>query len=460
MSETAVRDERAVAALYDRIGQATSDFQAGLELIRSGSPQDGREALDRSLADMESASLECARTPGCETETFVGALVVLIRLQDVAVGWIDGYSDDTMPVPGASLAGLGPTQRLPQIERSLRLLRGKDLGELIALNEPVRASLSDWLTWMRPMLIESWVNYQYLRGEMFPAYEQAGLPEALLFAIMAKESAGRVHAYSRAGAAGPLQFMPATGRRFGLGSDNGFDQRLDPAAAARANVAYIEEQLRTFNNDLELTLAAYNGGEGRMGRLAKANPGRGFWSDRIFYALPNETRDYVPKVLAAAYLFLHPEEFGLQFPPIENDIARIELDRPLSLNELAMCLGQGHRPEGWFRTLRNLNPRHPPGASLPPGTALRLPAKLLADYEGRCRDAELMQRLATLNGARAPSPSTPQQVAYTVRRGDTLAAIARRTRCSSIAEIARINAIKPPQYALRVGQQLRLPTCS
>lgn len=460
-----MRDEAAVAALYDRIGVATSDFQAGLELIRAGSPADGRSRLEAALADLEAASFECGRTPGCDTETFVGALLVLVRLQGVAVGWIDGYEDSTDElVEGTLLAGRG--YALPQVERSLRLLRGRDLGELINLNQPVRASLQEWLTWMRPMLIETWVNYQYLRNDMYPAYQQAGLPEALLFAILAKESIGRVHAFSRAGAAGPLQFMPATGRRFGLGSDNGFDQRLDPAAAARANVAYIEEQLRTFNDDLELTLAAYNGGEGRMGRLAKANPGRGFWSDRIFFALPSETRDYVPKVLAAAYLFLHPEEFGLEFPPIENDIANVELDAARSINEIAMCLGQKHRPEGWFRTLRNLNPRHPPNERLPAGSSLRLPTKLLAEYSTRCRDQELMTLFASLQDAHGPgrpagsSRGSAGQVPYVVRRGDTLAAIARRTRCSSVGEIARLNGIQAPKYALRVGQQLRLPTCS
>ena len=217
-------DDAAVAALYDRIGAATSQFQGGLELVRAGSPKDGREAMRTALADVESAALRCAETNGCESQRFIGALVVLVRLQSVAAGW-----DDFQEEPAGEQAPdeVVTTASLPQVERSVRLLRGKDLRELIELNEPVRAALEDWLTWMRPQLIEAWVNYQYLRSDMYPAYQQAGLPEALLFAILAKESAGRVHVYSRAGAAGPLQFMPATARRFGLGG-NGFDERLDP----------------------------------------------------------------------------------------------------------------------------------------------------------------------------------------------------------------------------------------
>ncbi|MCB1611803.1 MAG: transglycosylase SLT domain-containing protein, partial [Xanthomonadales bacterium] len=287
--------------------------------------------------------------------------------------------------------------------------------------------------------------------------QKADLPEALLFAILAKESAGRVHAYSRAGAAGPLQFMPATAQRFGL-TRNGFDERLDPAAVARANAAYVEEQLAAFNNDLELTLAAYNGGEGRMRRLAAKNPGKGFWSQRIFFALPAETRDYVPKVLAAAYLFLHPDEYGLRFPMVDSQLALLTLDRPLSLGEVAICLGQDERPEGWFRTLRNLNPRLKPEERLTVGATLRVPAKLVTAYGERCGDEPFLARIAALQDAR--HPAGPTQVGYTVRRGDTLMAIARRTRCSSVEEVAKLNNIRGPKYALRVGQQLRLPTCS
>jgi membrane-bound lytic murein transglycosylase D len=457
MAATApVADEAAVSALYDRIGVATSNFQGGLELVRAGRPRDGRGQMRSALAEIENAALSCSGTPGCDSERFVGAFVVLVRLQSVAAGW-DDFIDEEEAASEGQLVDLDELPVLPEVERSVRLLKGRELKDLIVLNEPVRAALEDWLTWMRPQLIEAWLNYQFLRADMYPAYEQAGLPEAVLFAILAKESAGRVHAFSRAGAAGPLQFMPATARRFGLGG-TGFDERLDPTLVARANAAYIEEQLRVFNDNLELSLAAYNGGEGRLSRLAKQNPGRGFWSERIFFALPAETRDYVPKVLAAAYLFLHPEQYGLKFPVVDAAVAQLSLDRELSLGELAICLGQDERPDGWFRTLRNLNPRLKPEQRLPPGSSIRVPAKLVEAYPQRCGDADFLARISALQDAR--HPSGPTEVGYTVRRGDTLAAISRRTRCSSVREIAQLNGIRGPKYSLSVGQKLRLPTCS
>ena len=124
-----------------------------------------------------------------------------------------------------------------------------------------------------------------MRYLMSPEYERAGLPEALLFGIMAKESGGKVHAVSRAGASGPLQFMPATGTRFGLYRDGtGFDTRFDPQQSARANAAYINERFAELNRNLEYTIAAYNGGEGRAARLYRANGGASFWSPQVIRA--------------------------------------------------------------------------------------------------------------------------------------------------------------------------------
>ena len=155
-----------------------------------------------------------------------------------------------------------PATDVPELARSAAMLNGKRLDEVIRLNGAVKAGIEEWLTWMRPNLLDAYENYQYLRHRMWPEYEKAGLPEALLFGIMAKESGGKVHAVSRAGAAGLLQFMPATARGYGLGRASGFDDRFDPALITRANVAYLNDRFRELNNDLELALGAYNGGEG------------------------------------------------------------------------------------------------------------------------------------------------------------------------------------------------------
>ena len=213
---------------------------------------------------------------------------------------------------------------MPELGDTVALLRGNDLREMISLNGPVKAALDDWLTWNRPMLMSSYEYYQYLRDKIAPIYEEAGLPEALLFAMIATETGGRVHSFSHAGAAGLLQFIRSTGQRYGLREVDGFDMRLDPEAATRANVAYINEQFEILNESFEMTLAAYNSGEYRMKRLQRRYK-TGFWDQRVYYRVPRETREYVPRILAATWLFLHPEDYNLEFPVYQNELTELIL---------------------------------------------------------------------------------------------------------------------------------------
>src|SRR5690606_11726307 len=232
------------------------------------------------------------------------------------------------------------------------------------------------------------------------------------------------------GASGPLQFMPATGRRYGLGIVNGFDLRFDPGAATRANVAYLNEQFRLLNNNLELVLAAYNGGENRVRRLLQSTGKNRIWDDEIYWALPPETREYVPMVLAAAWLFMHPDDYRLEFPDLDTRAASVTLKREAALSELAVCLGQNGSRAGWFRVLRNLNAAMNPSERQPAGTEVALPAMLVEVYEQDCVAGPFQELAASLHSSKRPAG--PQLRPYVVRRGDTLSSIARSVRCASV----------------------------
>jgi membrane-bound lytic murein transglycosylase D len=452
-------NERAINALYAQINQATSEFQAGLELKRAGSPKQGQGKIDLALQSLANAANRCSDTKGCENSRFFGAYQTLIKLQSGVLGELAGLDNDVAEELAPSLDAdrervIGA--RLPQMHTALTLLKGRRLKDVITLNEPVKAALDEWLTWLRPQLIETYKNYAYMRPLMLPEYEKAGLPEALLFGILAKESFARVHSLSKAGAAGPLQFMAVTGQRYGLNADSGFDMRFDPQAAARANVEYINDQLSRLNNDLELTLAAYNGGEGRVARL-QAQYKKGFWNDQVYFSLPQETRDYVPKVLAAAYLFLHPEEFNLKFPEVNGATVESEINNAMSLSELSICLGQEGREDGWFRTLRNLNPRLRPDHRMAAGTKVKMPQAAMGAYRGHCDNAKFMAKISDLHEARSPTGAA--YVPYVVQRGDTLAAIARRTQCINVQALANLNEIAAPKFSIKPGQRIKLPAC-
>jgi membrane-bound lytic murein transglycosylase D len=459
------RPPASVNALYARLDQASQGYETALQQTREGDQPAAQKTLATALDQLKDAAARCGTTAGCDPQRFFAVFDRLLRLKNDASVGDEGL--DTAGEPSvASDAVINGAGGLPQAQRSVTLLHGQKLSELIAMNAQVKAALEMWLTQWRPNLMDAWVNYQYLREQMWPQYQQADLPEALLFGIMAKESGGKVHAVSRSGAAGPLQFMYATGIRFGLSSDSGFDTRFDPAQSARANAAYLNEQLRIFNNNLEVSLAAYNGGEGRMRRLIGDNASVSFYDPAVYSQMSQETRDYVPSVLAAAWLFLHPDSYNLRFPRIDGRPGRVLLKRPASIAELTVCLGgAGGMNEGWFRTLRNLNPRLDPQVVQPAGIALNLPKPLEAAYASRCTDGPWPILANDLHSAVVPAVASPPMAPaprparrdYTVRRGDTLVSIVRKLRCSSVKEVAGMNDLE--RHRIHVGQTLKLPVC-
>ena len=301
------KDRAASEALVQRMASAEQRYRDALVLAGNGDAR-GMEEGNAALEDMEDVLEACTRQRGCPVPDLLAGWKRLLKDGvDSAQGGEeeDDYGPDELLEGDPALAAA-----IPEVARTLRLL-GDDnrhaFDNMVQFNPAIQAGIRRWLTDMRPALMNSYENYQYMRHLMWPEFERQGLPEALLFGIMAKESNGRVHAVSRAGAAGPMQFMPATGRRFGLGPDgSGFDTRYDPRSVALASAEYLNERLQQLNNDVEMSLAGYNGGEGRALRVHRQGGGSGFWNASVYDQFPAETRDYVPMVSAASWIFLHP----------------------------------------------------------------------------------------------------------------------------------------------------------
>lgn len=493
------------APLYQAMDAASARYRDARIKLQAGDDA-AMATMSKSLEDLEDISQRCLKQRGCDATRVITQYETLLKSADLGPrqdlagesDWDDSLAepDHVSPIVAGS----------PEAARSISLLDSNhEFDNMVAVNEPVQAAIREWLTTQRAFLIDAWENYQYMRYLMYPEYQKAGLPEALLFGIMAKESGGKVHAISRSGASGPLQFMPATGARFGVYRDTtGFDWRFDPQSAARANASYVNERFGELNRNLEYTVAAYNGGEGRAARLYQSTGGASFWSPQVQSQLPAETRDYVPAVIAAAWLFLHPRKYGLDFPRLDTLPGQFTVARATSINELTICLGNGGSRDGWFRVLRNLNPRYEASAVIPPGSVLRAPKHVTALYTRNCvqgKRVELAQQLMAANKSIASvvaysdpaSASSPQsaQIAdaiasgdpskkvaardgkggsgrsdrkkrspatYRVRAGDSLAAIAREHDCD-VSTLAKHNKLKSPGYMIKPGQRLKLDGC-
>jgi membrane-bound lytic murein transglycosylase D len=486
------RRERELDALKMQMAAAEGRYREALVKVGNNDPA-GVLDSNAALEDMEDVMAACVKLKGCPMSQLLTSYKRLLKADVDARATDDTNDDGGDAIVDSEL----PVGGVPRSAEAAALLSadGQRFVSMVQMNPAVQAGIRRWLTDMRVSLIQTHENYQYMRHLMSPSFQRSGLPEALLFGILAKESNGRVHSGSRAGASGPLQFMPSTGRRFGLGPDGtGFDTRYDPRASADAAASYLNERYAEFGNNIELWLAAYNGGEGRALRAYRNSGGRNFWDESVYNQFPAETKDYVPMVIAAAWLYLHPKEYGLTFPKVDAKPATIRLARPATIYELTICLGNGGTRDGYMRMLRNLNPRYEADGWIPSGTTLNATVKVASLYNRYCvqgERAELAKQLvssdpssaivrigaieavtATATGedgtvalAANPPAVQPAQTAkpkpakqYRVARGDTLMSIARRYSCN-VGELAKANGLKAPRYHVQLGQRLKLQGC-
>lgn len=252
------------------------------------------------------------------------------------------------------------------------------------------------------------------------------------------ESAFDPFSLSQAGATGIWQIMPKTGTRFGLKQDWWFDGRRDIPGSTEVALNYLQSLNDMFQGDWLLALAAYNSGEGTVKKAMMQNRRASKKVDFFSLNLPKETRNYVPKMLALAYVVKHAREFNLDLPSTENEafLQQVTLHKQIDL-ALAAELAQID-----LKALYHYNPGYTRWATHPKGPHhLLLPIK----------NAQLLQK----NLASFDDNSLTKWHRYQVKAGDTLANIAElyRTTGSAIKEANQIK--KEP---LRVGQYLLIPS--
>ena len=246
-----------------------------------------------------------------------------------------------------------------------------------------------------------------------------------------------VDAVSRARAVGLWQFMPHTARRYGLNINCWVDERCHPEKATRAAAAYLKDLHAMFGR-WNLALAAYNAGEGKIQRALQKFQVFRFWEIADKQYLRQETRDFVPKFLAALILAKNPTQYGFdaivyrEAPAVET----VSVPKPSKLSVLARLCGTS------TDVIRQLNPHLRQGTT-PVGDkdfVLRVPKgageRFLAEYAA-CSPADL-----------APGLS------HRVARKETLKSIARRYKVS-VDDLMAFNDL--PSSRVRAGQTILVP---
>lgn len=151
------------------------------------------------------------------------------------------------------------------------------------------------------------------------------------------ESAYKPTALSPASAAGIWQFIPSTGRIYGLEQNGYYDARLDVSASTHAAIRFLSELRDRYKGDWLLALAAYNAGPGTVDTAIAQNREQGLDTDYWSLPLPLETQNYVPRLLALARIFANPAAAGLKLRPLKNEpyFIQVKIDREADINQLA-----------------------------------------------------------------------------------------------------------------------------
>jgi len=311
-----------------------------------------------------------------------------------------------------------------------------DTQAALSIGIPAHPSIGRALAYFQTNLHQS-IQASLVRSrdykEMIDAVlDEHELPRGLAY-LPVIESAYLPNLTSRAGAYGIWQFMPSTGRRYGLESDWWIDERADPEKSTRAAASYLGSLYREFG-DWALALAAYNCGPGRVHRALKQQKVRSFWELLDRGALPEETRGYVPTFFATILIVGDPAMYGFRLTDtVPSAIARVEVDGPVSLEFIATVA------EVSEEALRTMNPELRHGLVPPRRYALRLPAEAVE---------RVAQRAESL---RQEDPVMPVAM-FTLRQRESLSDLAKHLGIS-LSEIHEMNA----GTRARAGDTLYLP---
>ncbi len=269
--------------------------------------------------------------------------------------------------------------------------------------------------------------------------EQRNMPmELALLPIV--ESAYRPFAYSPGRAAGIWQFIPSTGRMYGLKQNWWYDGRRDIVAATRAALDFLQQLANQFDGDWELALAAYNSGPGTVRKAIRKNKKRGRPTDFWSLDLPRETRGYVPRLLAVAEVINDPGRYGITLAELPNEpyFARIDIQTQLDLALAADMAGIS------IDELYQLNPGFNRWASDPEGPHhINLPLASVEQFGAQLAKLDPESRLRWKR--------------YRIRSGDNLGVIA-RSHGTTVAVLQQVNHLKGSR--IRAGRHLLIPLSS
>jgi membrane-bound lytic murein transglycosylase D len=423
--------------------ESQAAFDAGELDFKAGHLVKAREEFDEALDQLLASGFDLDADPRLSAlYHHIIDTVSLDELEAFRAG--DGFSEQkSTPAPIDEIA----EEPIPQPEKFDPNLRGRAEGEVDAIahdlpltvNDPVLAYLNYFKTPRGSAIVETGLRRAGRYREMVRrVLKEEGLPQDLIYLAQA-ESAFLPQAVSKAGARGMWQFMSFAGRKYGLQKTWWVDERQDPEKATRAAARDLRDLYGQFG-DWYLAMAAYNSGAGAVQHAVERTGYADFWELYHRNALPKETMNYVPIILALTLISKDPARYGIEFDP--EPALKADAVKPGQAIDLRLV---AETIDTDLESLRSMNPEllrlvTPPDPEfvlrVPEGTAERFFAEIAA----------------------IPPEKWVSWRRHKVEQGETLSSIAKEYRVSP-AEVADANelAVGAP---LEEGQKLIIPAAA
>lgn len=523
------REDPRVQSIIER---AETHYRLGELNLKDGKRQPAREEFDRAVDSVLESGMDVRSNP--RLQKYYLELVERVYRMEVPQG-VPARNDGAQFVEVAQTGQQTGTPAPPQVgfveqkfepsalDELSKIVLTKDeekiSDEQVAEAEEIKNQL-DFQFRLHPLVVQ-YINYYQGRGRATmetglrrsgqymtmarKIFREEGVPEDIVW-LGQVESAWRPNARSWAAASGLWQFIPGTGSRFGLRQTAYVDERNSFEKATRASAQYLKWLARRYNGNWELAMGAYNTGEGNVDRAIGRAGAADFWT--IYPYIAQETRNYVPNILAVILIAKNPEKYGFRnvqrMSPLSYDV--VSVPSATSLHLIASLTDTS------VDYLRSVNPElrrdmTPPGESyhvrVPPGRGKTFVALLKrVPVERRNQLARVIQvspgesfeavaartgtsvaQLQQWNGGldlkeggkivvpggsvmktaktyerpgAAPAPVGNSLRNYTAKGGETLAQVA-ASHGASVEEVAKINGL-PADAKLERGRLIKVPS--
>src|SRR5579884_2829910 len=425
-----------VDPVADLVSKAEKDYQLGRQDYQAGHLEAAKKDFDRAFNTLVESPTELR-----SDERFQAELDKIVEqvsgLETVALQEGDGFTEqkaEPAPIEEANEVTFPVDPNIKaKAEREIKETHS-DLP--LVLNDRVASYINYYSSPRGHGVLERALTRSGLYRDMIEkVLKEEGVPQDLIYLAQA-ESGFQPLALSRAGARGMWQLMAQRASGYGLRRNWWLDERQDPEASTRAAARHLKDLYNEFG-DWYLAMAAYNSGPGTVLKAVQRTGYADFWELYRRGVLPQETRNYVPIILAVTIMAKNPSQYGLDHVVLDPapQVDQLVIDYPVDLRLVAECV------DASVNYLQELNPSllrmtTPKGEPF----TLRLPAGTAQKYQTAI--------------AAIPDDMRTLWRYYKVEPGDSLASIARRYHATP-ASITQANNL-PADY-VEVGSKLIIP---